>query len=63
MDQTDDTLTMSLQAVRDLAKAVLIKAGMNAAGSDILADIVTKSERDGPRSHGLRMLPAYAQSF
>ncbi|UWQ79067.1 Ldh family oxidoreductase [Leisingera sp. S132] len=57
------TKTLSLGDVRALAKSVLVSAGMDAAGSDLIAEIVTCSERDGPRSHGLRMLPVYAQSF
>lgn len=57
------TTTLSIDEVRALAKAVLVKAGMDEHGSDVLADIVTRSERDGPRSHGLRMLPVYVQSF
>lgn len=54
---------LSLAEVRGLAKSVLAAAGMDAAGSDVIADIVTRSERDGPRSHGLRMLPVNAQIF
>lgn len=57
------TKTLSIDAVRDLARSVLAKAGMDARGSALIAEIVTQSERDGPRSHGLRMLPVYAQSF
>lgn len=57
------TKTLTLDEVRALAKAVLVKSGMDDQGSDVLADIVRNSERDGPRSHGLRMLPIYAQSF
>lgn len=57
------TKTLSLQEVRELAKSVLVAAGMDDTGSDMIAEIVVKSERDGPRSHGLRMLPVYAQSF
>ncbi len=57
------TKTLSLQEVRELAKSVLVAAGMDDPGSDMIAEIVVKSERDGPRSHGLRMLPVYAQSF
>lgn len=55
--------TLSLDAVRDLARSVLVKAGMDDHGSALIAEIVTQSERDGPRSHGLRMLPVYEQSF
>ncbi len=57
------TRTLSLTEIRSLAKSVLIRAGMDERGSDVLADIVTQSERDGPRSHGLRNLPVYVQSF
>ncbi|MDC0659706.1 Ldh family oxidoreductase [Leisingera sp. SS27] len=60
---TVSTRTLSLGEVRALAKSVLVSAGMDAAGSELIAEIVTCSERDGPRSHGLRMLPVYAQSF
>lgn len=58
-----ETKRISLGEVRALAKSVLVAAGMDDHGSDVLADIVRNSERDGPRSHGLRMLPVYAQSF
>ncbi|MEM7599228.1 MAG: Ldh family oxidoreductase [Pseudomonadota bacterium] len=58
-----DTKTISLKQVHALAKNWLLGAGMDARGSDVLADLVTMSERDGPRSHGLRMLPFYKQSF
>lgn len=57
------TRTLSLTEIRSLAKSVLIRAGMDERGSDVLADIVTQSEREGPRSHGLRNLPVYVQSF
>lgn len=55
--------TLTLTEVRDLAKTILTKAGMDDHGSDVLANLVMSSERDGPRSHGLRMLPVYVQSF
>ena len=57
------TKTLSLDQVRELAKSVLVSCGMDDRGSDVLANLVVLSERDGPRSHGLRMLPVYAQSF
>ncbi|MEM8591276.1 MAG: Ldh family oxidoreductase [Pseudomonadota bacterium] len=56
-------VTLTLGEVRALAKDILVTAGMDDAGSDVIADLVQMSERDGPRSHGLRMLPAYAASF
>lgn len=55
--------TLSLNEVRDLARSVLAAAGVDETGTATLAEIVTMSERDGPRSHGLRMLPVYVQSF
>ncbi|MEL7255408.1 MAG: Ldh family oxidoreductase [Pseudomonadota bacterium] len=58
-----DTQNISLNQVRQLAKSWLAASGMDDRGSDVLADLVTLSERDGPRSHGLRMLPVYRQSF
>lgn len=58
-----ETTVISLDEVRYIAKAILTNAGMNDSGSNVLAELVYKSERDGPRSHGLRMLPVYAQSF
>ncbi len=61
---TDSTSqTLSLNEVRDLARSVLAAAGVDDEGCEILSEIVTMSERDGPRSHGLRMLPVYVQSF
>ncbi len=57
------TETLTLDQVRSLAQSVLTRAGMDETGSAVLAEIVTRSERDGPRSHGLRMLPVYVQSF
>ncbi|MEL6641057.1 MAG: Ldh family oxidoreductase [Pseudomonadota bacterium] len=59
----DETTILQLDEVRTLAQSVLRKAGMDPNGSDILAELIMKSERDGPRSHGLRILPAYQQSF
>ncbi|EEE36024.1 L-lactate dehydrogenase [Rhodobacteraceae bacterium KLH11] len=55
------TTTLSLDEVRELANSVLVKAGLDAHSSAIIADLVWMSERDGPRSHGLRLLPVYAQ--
>lgn len=61
---TDPSMqTLSLADVRSLAKSTLQGVGVDEVGSDILADIIMRSERDGPRSHGLRNLPIYAQSF
>ncbi len=59
----NSTIALSLDEVEELAKSVLVAAGMDEHGSTVLAGLVRMSERDGPRSHGLRMLPVYAQSF
>ncbi len=63
MNDQPEIKTVTLDEVRALAKTILVKAGMEARGSEVIAELVAKSERDGPRSHGLRMLPAYVQSF
>ncbi|MEM7088202.1 MAG: Ldh family oxidoreductase [Pseudomonadota bacterium] len=55
--------TLTLDQIQALAQSVLNAAGMDRQGSDVLSGLVMKSERDGPRSHGLRMLPVYVQSF
>ncbi len=55
--------SLSLEEVRALAKTVLVSGGIDDRGSDIIADLVTRSERDGPRSHGLTMLSRYVQSL
>jgi len=57
------TQTLSLDQITELADSVFSACGVSADARAVLADIVTRSERDGPRSHGLRMLPVYAQSF
>ena len=57
------TETLTLDQIRELAENILIAAGMDAAGGALIANIVMQSERDGPRSHGLRILPVYVQSF
>ncbi|MEM9710019.1 MAG: Ldh family oxidoreductase [Pseudomonadota bacterium] len=61
--EANETVTLSLAEIRQLAEAVLTRAGMAATGSAAIADLVMMSERDGIASHGLRMLPAYAKSF
>jgi len=63
MTDATQVQTLSLAEVQTLAKSILVQAGMNDEGSEVLARIVMSSERDGPRSHGLRMLPTYVQSF
>lgn len=60
---SDETQTLTLDEVRVLATGVFERAGMSPADTATMAEIVMMSERDGPRSHGLRMLPYYAESF
>ncbi|MCV6600534.1 MAG: Ldh family oxidoreductase [Cohaesibacter sp.] len=54
---------LSLADVRALAKEKLASVGVDERGSDNLADLIMCCERDGPRSHGLMMLPHYMQAF
>lgn len=60
---SDETQTLTLDEVRALAAGIFAQAGMSADDTTTMAEIVAMSERDGPRSHGLRMLPFYAESF
>jgi delta1-piperideine-2-carboxylate reductase len=54
---------MSLDEIGELAHHVLQANGANKEAVQILADLLVTVERDGPRSHGLRMLPSYASSI
>ena len=63
MMSNDQKNSISLDEVQKIALSVLKNAGVTSHGAEVLANIVTMSERDGPRSHGLRILPAYVQSF
>lgn len=57
------TKLLSLQAIGALAHRVLLAGGANEEAAQLLADLLVSVERDGPRSHGLRMLPSYATSI
>ena len=57
------TTTLLLEEIKDLARSVFKGAGMDEHDSELLAELVRMTERDGLRSHGVRMLPIYAQSF
>jgi delta1-piperideine-2-carboxylate reductase len=59
----ETTKTLMPAEVQALAASVLEAAGVDARGTDILSRLVMRSECEGPRSHGLRMLPVYMQSF
>ena len=55
--------TLSLQEIGSFAHRVLLASGANEETAQVLADLITVVERDGPRSHGLAMLPSYATSI
>ena len=56
-----ETVQLSLEEVRRLAGDVFRANGVD--GADILANVITRTERDGPVSHGLAMLPNYVSSL
>lgn len=56
------TVTLGLADVRALARRIFVSLGFGVVDADILAGTIMRAERDGPRSHGLFMLPAYASS-
>ncbi|MEO1552061.1 MAG: Ldh family oxidoreductase, partial [Pseudomonadota bacterium] len=58
-----DTQILTVPQIRTLADQVLATAGVDAVGRSVLSELVARSEAEGPRSHGLRMLPVYVQSF
>ena len=57
-----DPAAITLDEVEDLARRVFLANGFAEAGATILARTIRNAERDGPRSHGLFMLPAYVAS-
>lgn len=54
---------LNFTEIRRFASGYLTASGTDAPNADILGDLIAKSERDGPKSHGLAMLPRYKQSF
>lgn len=59
----DRLVRLSLAEVEDLAGRVFLANGVSEATAAILAGIIASAERDGPRSHGLAMLPRYVSSL
>ncbi len=55
--------TLSLEEIGSLAHRVLLASGANEETARVLSDLIAVVERDGPRSHGLAMLPSYAMSI
>ena len=52
-----------MKEIGSLTIRVLLANGANEETAQILADLLTVVERDGPRSHGLSMLTSYAASI
>jgi delta1-piperideine-2-carboxylate reductase len=53
------TLSLTLDAIFELAKKTLLANECDEETATILADLIMKAERDGSLSHGLFRLPAY----
>ena len=53
------TISLSLDEIYNLAKKTLLANGCDEETANILADLITKAERDGSLSHGLFRLPSY----
>ncbi len=53
------TVSLTLDAIFDLAKKTLLANGCDDNTASILSDLIMKAERDGSLSHGLFRLPAY----
>ncbi len=57
------TTQLTLDEIYNLARTALLNAGSNEEMADIVADTVTKAERDGSHSHGLFRIPGYVASL
>lgn len=57
------TTELTLDEIRKLARNALSKAGASDEMADIVADTVTRAERDGSLSHGLFRVPGYVASL
>ncbi len=58
-----ETVTLSLEEVRDLAYRVLTVNGCDDENARALTETITTAERDGSASHGLFRLPGYIASL
>jgi len=58
-----NTIKMSIEQIRALARACLSDNGCNDANADAVADTVSRAERDGARSHGLFRIPGYVAAL
>jgi delta1-piperideine-2-carboxylate reductase len=57
------TTELTLDEIRDLAERALLHAGASKEMADIVADTITRAERDGSLSHGLFRVPGYVASL
>ena len=57
------TISLSLDEIYNLAKKTLLANGCDEETANILADLITKAERDGSLSHGLFRLPSYVSGL
>ena len=60
---TTETVTLSLDQVRELALTTLKRNGCNDENATAIAETITTAERDGSASHGLFRLPGYVASL
>ncbi len=60
---SEQTVTMSLDEVLNLARNCLIANGCNDDNANAVANTITAAERDGAASHGLFRLPGYVASL
>lgn len=61
--QADDSVRLSLDEVRDLARRVLTSVGLTPAHVEAVAETLVAGERDGCASHGLYRLLVAANSI
>ena len=52
---------MSVDAIRDLARRALVRAGTRDESALSLASAIAAAERDGMVSHGLAYLPTFCE--
>ena len=57
------TISLSLDEIYNLSKKTLLANGCDEETANILADLITKAERDGSLSHGLFRLPSYVSGL
>lgn len=57
------TTDLTLNEIYDLARDALLRAGSSEEMAAVVADTVTRAERDGSLSHGLFRVPGYVASL